>query len=83
MPIYDDGICLIYIIFMMFLYVHPCMDVNTVTSCFINLHYVVWVLCYYVIMWFCFHDVMMSYEFVLRKIFIVNTTSRCAIKLHK
>ena len=94
MPIYYVGICLIYVLvydlayvfgiykLMMLLYVHPCMDVNTVTSRVIKLHYVVWVLYYYDIMWLCYHDVMMSYEFVLSKTFIVNTITSCVIKLH-
>ena len=64
------------------LYVHLCMDVNSVTSCVIKLHYVVWVLCYYAIMWLCYHDVMMSCEFVLSRTFIVNIVTRCVIKLH-
>jgi len=38
-------------------------------------------LCYYVIMWLCYHDVMMSYEFVLSMTFIVNTVMSCVIKL--
>lgn len=48
---------LVYIVLMMFLYVHPCMNVNTVTSYVIELHYVVWchvitvtLLCYHVVM---------------------------------
>jgi len=71
----------IYILVML-LYVHPCMDVNTVTSCVIKLHYVVWVLCYYAIMWLCYHDVMMLYELALNMMIIVNTVMRCDIKLH-
>jgi len=67
-------------ILMMLLYVHPCMDVNTVTSYVIRLHYAVWVLCYYAITWLCYHDVMMSHEF-LRRTIIVNIVISCVIKL--
>ena len=41
---------------------YPCMDVNTITSCDIKFHYVVWVLCQYgyVIMLLCYDVVMLS-----------------------
>lgn len=39
-------------------------------------------LCYYVIMWLCYHDVMISYELELNRMIIVNIVMRCVIKLH-
>jgi len=67
---------------MMFLYVHPCMDVNNVMRCVIKLHYVVWVSCCYAIMWSCYHDVVILCEFALSRMIIVNTIMSCVIKLH-
>jgi len=66
----------------MLLYVHLCMDVNTITSYVIKLHYAVWVLCYYSIMWLCYHDVMMSYELAFIRMIIANIVMSCVIKLH-
>jgi len=74
MPRYDVSICLVYalvydlayvlvcITLMMLLYAHLCMDVNTVTSYVIKLHYAVWMSCQYgyVIMLLSYHVVMLS-----------------------
>lgn len=69
-------------IYMMFLYVHLCMDVNIVTNYVIKLHYAVWVSFYYAIIWLCYHDFMMLYELALSKMIIVNIVMSCVIKLH-
>jgi len=39
-------------------------------------------LCYYAIMWLCYHDVMMSCGSALNRMIIVNTVMSCDIKLH-
>ena len=67
---------------MMFLYVYSCMDINIVTSYVIKLQYVIWVSCYYAIMWLCYHEVMMTYEMALNTMIIVNIVMSCVIKLH-
>ena len=75
------GTCFGIYILMMFLYVHLCMDVNTVTRCVINLHSTVWLSCYYASMWLCYHDVVMLYELAVSRTIIVNTVMSCVIKL--
>ena len=58
--VYDFAYVLVYIVLMMFLYVHSSMDINIVTSYVIKLHYAVWVSCYYhyVIMISCGYVIM-------------------------
>ena len=66
----------------MSLYVHLCMDANTITSYVIKLHFMVWVSCYYAIMWLCYHYAMMSCGLALSRMIIVNIIMRCDIKPH-
>jgi len=61
--VYDLAYVLVSIFMVMLFYVPMCMDVNTVTSYVIKLHYVVWVSCHYgyVIILLCYHVVMLSW----------------------
>ena len=59
---YDLTYVLVFIFMVMLLYIPMCMDVNTVTSYVIKLHYAVRVSCHYgyVVMLLCYHVVMLS-----------------------
>jgi len=77
-----------YILMVMFIYVHMCMDVNTTMSYVIKLqqygYYVIMILlsCYYAIMWLCYHDVMMLCGLAISRMIIVNTMMNYVIRLH-
>lgn len=59
---YDLAYVLVSICMVALLCVPMCINVNTKTSCVIKLHCAVRVSCNYgyVIMWLCYHDIMMS-----------------------